>query len=318
MKRKLLSLSIVFFVLTSMLSLAEVTRYNVKTVPDTEILNFGYVTDLSSVISPSVKDSINFYCRFAKDSLGAEIAVITLPGIDTGSYGSLHEFGTELYNSWNLGDKKTNRGLLILLVTNPDEREISFVTGYGLEGLLPDAYCKRIQSNIMVPLMKDGDYGPGLLEGVKASCGIISGDVVLPDSSGDDDDWEGALIVFAIIFLGIMAIAVAAVQAEKKRKERMGQSLTCTNCGVKGNMKYDRYVVLVRPTKRAPGTGRYYFICQHCGEENHKDVVIPRDSSGTGFVGPVGGGTFSGGGGSRSLGSFGGGFSGGGGASTRF
>ena len=75
-------------------------------------------------------------------------------GIDTGSYGSLHEFGTELYNRWNLGDKKTNRGLLILLVTNPDEREISFVTGYGLEGLLPDAYCKRIQSNIMVPLMR--------------------------------------------------------------------------------------------------------------------------------------------------------------------
>ena len=67
-----------FFTLASFLSIAEITRYNVKTVPDTEILNFSYVTDLSSVISPSVKDSINFYCRFAKDSLGAEIAVLTL------------------------------------------------------------------------------------------------------------------------------------------------------------------------------------------------------------------------------------------------
>ena len=318
MKRKLLSISILFFTLASFLCIAEITRYNVKTVPDTEILNFSYVTDLSSVISPSVKDSINFYCRFAKDSLGAEIAVLTLPGIDTGSYGSLHEFGTELYNRWNLGDKKKNRGLLILLVTNPDEREISFVTGYGLEGLLPDAYCKRIQSNIMVPLMRDGDYGPGLLEGVKASCGIISGDVVLPDSSEEDDDWVSALAIFALIFLGIMAIAVAAVRAEKKRKERMGQSLTCTNCGVKGNMKYDRYVVLVRPTRKSVGTGRYYFICQNCGEENYKDVVIPKDSDGTGFAGPAGGKPFVGGGGGRSFGSFGGGFSGGGGASTRF
>ena len=67
MKRKLLSISILFFTLASFLCIAEITRYNVKTVPDTEILNFSYVTDLSSVISPSVKDSINFYCRFAKD-----------------------------------------------------------------------------------------------------------------------------------------------------------------------------------------------------------------------------------------------------------
>ena len=121
-----------------------------------------------------------------------------------------------------------------------------------------------------------------------------------------------------MIFLGIMAIAVAAVRAEKKRKERMGQSLTCTNCGVKGNMKYDRYVVLVRPTRKSVGTGRYYFICQNCGEENYKDVVIPKDSDGTGFAGSAGGRPFVGGGGGRSFGSFGGGFSGGGGASTRF
>lgn len=317
MKHRILFLTLFLSCFVAVNSSAEIKRYTVKTVPDTEILNFSYVTDLSSVISPQVRDSLNFLCRFAKDSLGAEIAVVTLPGIDTGAYGSLHEFGTELYNTWNLGDKKTERGLLILLVTNPEEREISFVTGYGLEGLLPDVYCKRIQANIMVPLMKQGDYGRGLLEGVKASCGIISGEVLIPESE-EDDDWAEALVVIALIFLGVLFIAVAAMRAEKKRKEKMGKSLTCTTCGVKGNMKYDRYVVLVRPTTRSVGKGRYYFICQNCGGENFKDVVIPKDGSGTGFAGPVGGGTLIGGGGGRSFGSFGGGFSGGGGASTRF
>lgn len=317
MKHRILFLTLFLSCFVAVNSSAEIKRYTVKTVPDTEILNYSYVTDLSSVISPQVRDSLNLLCRFAKDSLGAEIAVVTLPGIDTGAYGSLHEFGTELYNTWNLGDKKTERGLLILLVTNPEEREISFVTGYGLEGLLPDVYCKRIQANIMVPLMKQGDYGRGLLEGVKASCGIISGEVLIPESE-EDDDWAEALVVIALIFLGVLFIAVAAMRAEKKRKEKMGKSLTCTTCGVKGNMKYDRYVVLVRPTTRSVGKGRYYFICQNCGGENFKDVVIPKDGSGTGFVGPVGGGTLIGGGGGRSFGSFGGGFSGGGGASTRF
>ena len=317
MKHRILFLTFFLSCFAAVHASAELKRYTVETVPDTEILNYSYVTDLSSVISPQVRDSLNFLCRFANDSLGAEIAVVTLPGIDTGAYGSLHEFGTELYNTWNLGDKKTERGLLILLVTNPEEREISFVTGYGLEGLLPDVYCKRIQANIMVPLMKQGDYGQGLLEGVKASCGIISGEVLIPESE-EDDDWAEALVVIALIFLGVLFIAVAAMRAEKKRKEKMGKSLTCTTCGVKGNMKYDRYVVLVRPTTRSVGKGRYYFICQNCGGENFKDVVIPKDGSGTGFAGPVGGGTLIGGGGGRSFGSFGGGFSGGGGASTRF
>ena len=227
MKHRILFLTLFLSCFVAVNSSAEIKRYTVKTVPDTEILNYSYVTDLSSVISPQVRDSLNFYCRFAKDSLGAEIAVVTLPGIDTGAYGSLHEFGTELYNTWNLGDKKTERGLLILLVTNPEEREISFVTGYGLEGLLPDVYCKRIQANIMVPLMKQGDYGQGLLEGVKASCGIISGEVLIPESE-EDDDWAEALVVIALIFLGVLFIAVAAMRAEKKRKEKMGKSLTCT------------------------------------------------------------------------------------------
>lgn len=41
-------------------------------------------------------------------------------------------------------EKRKNNGLVILLVT--DQRCIQFYTGYGLEGDLPDAICKRIQT----------------------------------------------------------------------------------------------------------------------------------------------------------------------------
>ena len=91
------------------------TRYTVETVPQTEILSWSYVTDLSGVVSPSQKDSLNALCHFAKDSLQSEIAVVVLPAIDNGKYGSLHEFGVELFNKWGIGGKDSEKGLLIVL-----------------------------------------------------------------------------------------------------------------------------------------------------------------------------------------------------------
>ena len=40
-----------------------------------------------------------------------------------------------------------------------DQRCIQCYTGYGLEGDLPDAICKRIQTRDMIPYLKDGTIG---------------------------------------------------------------------------------------------------------------------------------------------------------------
>lgn len=315
-----LSLFLLFAAIFISVSLSAGEGYTVKTVPANEIAGHSYVTDLSAVLTAGQKAEINACCRFAKDSLGAEIAVVTLPGIDADSYGSLHEFGTELYNTWKIGDSQTERGLLIVFATSPGEREISFVTGYGMEEVLPDVICKRIQADVMVPLMKEGRYAEGLLEGVKTACSVISGDVVMPDEESDDPAaaYIAAFVLSAVLIL--ILIGVAAVRAERKRLEKIGRSLTCSSCGVKGKMSYSHYVDVKRPTRRSAGIGRHYYVCQECGAENFKDVVLPRESGGSGISGPLaGGGAFGrGSGGGFSGGSFGGGFSGGGGASTRF
>ncbi len=318
MKRRLSGL-LLFAAIFIPVSLSAGEGYTVKTVPADEIAWNSYVTDLSGVLDAGQKAEINSCCRFAKDSLGAEIALVILPGIDTDSYGSLHEFGTELYNAWKIGDSQTERGLLIVFVTSPGEREISFVTGYGMEEVLPDVICKRIQADVMVPLMKDGRYAEGLLEGVKTACSIISGDVVMPEeeSDGPVPAYIAAFVFSAVLIL--ILIGVAAARAERKRLEKIGRSLTCSSCGVRGKMTYSHYEVVRRPTRRSAGTGRHYYTCQECGAENFKDVVLPRESGGSGISGPLaGGGAFGRGSGGFGGGSFGGGFSGGGGASTRF
>ena len=92
---------------------------------------------------------------------------MVLPAYDDDAYGSAREFAHELFNTWGIGDRETNRGLLIQLITCDEQREITFETGYGLEGELTDGLCKLIQTRHMIPLMKNGDYGLGLLAGLE-------------------------------------------------------------------------------------------------------------------------------------------------------
>ena len=93
------------------------------------------------------------------------------------------DFAHRLLNEWGVGKKGKNNGLVILLVT--DQRCIQFYTGYGLEGDLPDAICKRIQTRDMIPYLKDGNWDAGMVAGVRAVCGRLDGSMV-----NDTDDEE--------------------------------------------------------------------------------------------------------------------------------
>lgn len=301
----------------------ETARYTVETVPQTEILSWSYVTDLSGVVQAPQKDSLNVLCLFAKDSLQAEIAVVVLPAIDGGRYATLHEFGVELYNRWGIGNRDSQKGLLIALTTAPGEREVSFITGYGMEGALPDALCKRIQAQVMIPYMKEGDYGSGLVAGVSAVNGILRGDVDPDAFAGGDDGMDAFLGLLASGICFLVLVVMLRRRSVRKKRKNMGKSVTCRGCGVTGDMKYLRSEVISPATTDRTGTLRHVYVCNRCGEENYVDETIPRSPSGNsglgGGSGPVvggfGGGRSFGGG---SFGSFGGGLSGGGGSSTRF
>ena len=49
-------------------------------------------------------------------------------------------------------------------------------TGYGLEGALPDALCKRIIDQEITPRFKQGDFNGGLTAGVNAILAATKGE----------------------------------------------------------------------------------------------------------------------------------------------
>jgi uncharacterized protein len=81
------------------------------------------------------------------------------------------DFAYKLFNLWGIGKSGSDNGLLILFVL--DQKRVEFETGNGLESVLPDAICKRIITNELIPSFKNEAYGEGLLKGINAISSII-------------------------------------------------------------------------------------------------------------------------------------------------
>ena len=176
--------------------------YTIEQVPNVQLENAAqYVTDPQGILSEQERDSLNAISRQLRDSTTSQMAIVILPAIDLNKYVDARDFANQLFNYWKLGEKKTENGLLVLLLTRKEQREITFEVGYGLEEYLPDGLCKRIQTELMIPEMKKGNYGSGLLIGAVEINKIIRGKSDFANDYIREQEEEDSFMTKVILFL---------------------------------------------------------------------------------------------------------------------
>lgn len=129
----------------------------------------GLINDFAGVIPPDIQREMRSRAREVLQKTGASVVVVTVPTIGE-SY--VADYANKLYHAWGIGKKGEDRGVLILFALQ--ERKIRIETGYGLEGILPDGRVGEVLRNDMVPLLKEGKYGEGLLNGLKSVAATIA------------------------------------------------------------------------------------------------------------------------------------------------
>ena len=130
----------------------------------------GFVNDFAGVIDSGSSAEMEAIARALQQKTGAEIAVVTVNSIEP--YGTIDEYSIELATSWGVGKKGEDTGILLLLAMQ--ERKIKMEVGYGLEGVIPDGLAGEILDQSVLPALKAGEYGTGMLRGVQAVAGIIA------------------------------------------------------------------------------------------------------------------------------------------------
>lgn len=288
---------------------AEARSYDVEDIPNVQLSNrYNFTSNPDGILSAAAVAKIDSICYDLRHRGIAQTAVVAVDEISTDD---VFEFAYELFSKWGVGSK-SNSGIGILLVESA--REIRFVTGYGIEGVLPDAICKRIQTQYMLPYFRNGDYSGGMVAGLEAIRAVLNGSEL--DAGGNDDyvgedDDEAAWALagfFIIMIIGSMIIVIIA-----DRKSR-----TCPKCKQIALQKDS-----TRLLSRNFGASTYEdtYVCSKCGtivKRKRQDYDSTHNNR-RGGGGPIimGGGGFGRGGGSFG-GGWGGGSFGGGGAGSRW
>ena len=278
-------------------------EYTIKEIPMVHLQDrTRYVSNPDGILSESAVATMDQILYQLEQNTGIQTLVVAVTGIEGGD---CFDFAYRLGKEMGVGQKGRDNGLVILLST--DERCIQFATGYGLEGVLPDAICKRIQSRYMVEPFGKGDWNTGMVEGIRAINGYLDGS--MENIGGEEEEDMLPLYLFGAFMLGGLGLFGFAVWSQNR----------CPKC-----KKHKIQRISSQTLSRANGfiTEETTYLCQNCGhtftrktKSSDPNFRGPRGGSGPIFMGGGFGGR---GGGGFSGGSFGGGSFGGGGAGSRF
>lgn len=118
-----------------------------------------YVEDYANVIDAPTERSLNGILQELEQKTGAQYIVLT---VETTGGVPIEQFSIELAEKWQLGQKGKDNGLLFAIAAK--DRRYRFEVGYGLEGYVTDQYCGRIGSQVLVPLLKQGNFSQGIYQ----------------------------------------------------------------------------------------------------------------------------------------------------------
>lgn len=203
------NLLIAFWLLTG--SAFAQPAYTVETVPNVKVSENRLVSDPGKVLGDGTVARLDRQLAELESSTTSQVAVVVLPSIGTQD---IFQFAQELFTAWGIGQASNDNGLLILVVM--DQRTVRFHTGRGLEGILPDVVCKRIQEEYMVPLFREGRNDEAITSGVDQVVRILTDPVYAVEIRGQAEGPPLWSIVYPLV-LGLGAVVLLAVFLIRRR-----------------------------------------------------------------------------------------------------
>lgn len=292
---------------------AQAAVYTPTSLPNPKAHDINnYVCNPDEIVDSSEVRFLNRLAQQLEDSTLVELCVVAVNSI--GEMDAF-DFCYEVFQRWGIGKKGKNTGVLLFLAV--ESRDVRIMTGGGIEGVLTDAVCNEIIQTAMMAPLRNADYSDAMALGalrIYEVCidGAASEELRQMTSAtnryhyadeSEENPWLELLYFVGIPSL-IFAVIIALLLMPKK----------CPKCG-KRSLKKTSEQVINRATTRKEGLGVRTYCCKHCGHQEQKTYIIPKEVpaviiTGGGSRGGFGGGSFGGG--------FGGGSTFGGGAGGKF
>jgi uncharacterized protein len=148
----------------------QVTSLRQEHFQDTLPRSYNYVNDFESLFSESEKETLESLLQDFEKRTSIQVAILTIDTSMT-TKDSLEAFTLKIGNSWGVGQKDKNNGVVIGI--SQAYRKMSIQNGYGIEKMLSDAETKEIIDTAFIPSFRDADYFKGTLTGLKSLIKVL-------------------------------------------------------------------------------------------------------------------------------------------------
>lgn len=153
----------------------------IEQIPNPRQIKGNWVSDVANILKPETEQQLNRLINQLQSTNGNEIAVVTLP--DSTPFSTPKELATKLFNTWGIGQRGKDNGLLFLVSLG--DRRVEIETGYGVEAILPDAKVGRIIAQRVTPAFKQRRFDAGILAGTEALVLTLQGKPLGPVATLD-------------------------------------------------------------------------------------------------------------------------------------
>lgn len=179
------------------------------------------VNDYAGVLTSEQVNELEQRLVAFNDSTSNVICIVIVN--DLGDY-TASEFAYEIGDKWGVRDKNHSNGVVILIKPSSakgGDGDIYIATGYDLEGVLPDAACKRIIEQQFIPELKQGNYYEALVKGLDVILPAVAGEINVAREDGEGDEAFLAGFVF-FLFIMVIILIVSASRSSHNRKGGKG------------------------------------------------------------------------------------------------
>ena len=157
------------------------------------------VNDFACVLTESqiqmLEDTLEAFSRNTSNQITV-VTVMDLEGEDP------NIFAAELGDKWGVGQKGTDNGVVILFKAKTmfSKGQVAISPGRGLEGALPDAFCKDIVEDKMMPeLEESNDYSAATWAALQMIMPVCKGEYSYQQYQDDNEptlfDWLCVLLM---------------------------------------------------------------------------------------------------------------------------
>lgn len=130
-----------------------------------------FVNDLAKMLQPQEVILLEKKLQAYNDSTTTQIVIVIVKKLN---WHNLEEYSHKLAQTWGIGQKDKDNGLLILI--SQDDRKIRIEVGYGLEHKITDAIAMQLIKIDLQPNFRKQQYYQGLNQCLDNTFGILKGE----------------------------------------------------------------------------------------------------------------------------------------------